>query len=176
MQLLFYIFILLLFFDHGTLSVITISNKITILIMAKKNTLAALRIKQEMQDKSLTGTELALLSGIPYSAIANILAGKSSKIEKLEAVAKALGKPLVYFVDADYNNEKSISNKDDYDGELHYKVVKVINDLCKKKSVHLTKDKMDKLVNFIYPRLKKDDPQELIISQTEALLNYALQN
>jgi transcriptional regulator with XRE-family HTH domain len=145
--------------------------------MAKKNTVAALRIKQEMKAKSINGTDLASLANIPYSAVANILAGKSSKIEKLEAIAKSLGKPLMYFVDVDYGDKK-IDKGDEviYDGELHYKVVKIINDLCKKKAVHLTKEKMDKLVNFIYPRLKKDDPQDLIKSQTEALLDYALKH
>jgi hypothetical protein len=145
--------------------------------MTKKNTVAALRIKQEMEKKSLTGADLASLARIPYSAIANILAGKSSKIEKLEVIARSLGKPLMYFIDVDYGNKKSDKNGDViYDGELHYKVVKMINDLCKKKNIHLTKERMDKLVSFVYPRLKKDDPQDLIKSQTEALLNYALKH
>lgn len=145
--------------------------------MTKKNTVAALRIKQEMKSKSLTGADLATLANIPYSAMANILAGKSSKIEKLEAIAKSLGKPLMYFVDADYGNKKGDeSDGAIYDGELHYKVVKIINDSCKKKNVHLTKEKMDTLVNFVYPRLKKSDPQELLKSQAEALLEYALKH
>lgn len=145
--------------------------------MTKKSTVAALRIKQEMKNQSLTGADLATQANIPYSAIANILAGKSSKIEKLEAIAKSLGKPLMYFVDVDYGNKKSGGNDDEvYDGELHYKVVKIINDLCKQKNVHLTKERMDKLVNFIYPRLKNNDPQDLIRSQTEALLDYALKH
>ena len=35
---------------------------------------------------------------------------------------------------------------------------------------------MDKLVDFTYPRLNKDDPDELILSQTEAVVKYALKN
>ena len=130
-----------------------------------------------MKSNSLTGADLATLANIPYSAMANILAGKSSKIEKLEAIAKSLGKPLMYFVDADYGDKKSDESEGViYDGELHYKVVKIINDSCKKKNVHLTKERMDKLVNFVYPRLKKSDPHELIQSQAEALLEYALKH
>lgn len=144
--------------------------------MVRKNTVAALRIKQEMKNKSLTGVDLASLANIPYSAVANILSGKSSKIEKLEAIAKSLGKPLMYFVDADYGKKTNEEYEVSYDGELHYKVVKTVNDLCKKREVFLTKEKMDNLVSFIYPRLKKSDPEDLIKSQTEALLDYALKH
>jgi transcriptional regulator with XRE-family HTH domain len=141
--------------------------------MVRKNTIAALRIKKELKDQSLTGIELSEMTSIPYSAIANILAGKSSKIEKLEVIAKALGKPLLYFLNAD-NNEND--DKSAYDGELHYKTLKRINDYCRNNKIHLTKDKMNQLVDFVYPRLKKDDPEDLMVIQTEALVNYLLKN
>lgn len=142
--------------------------------MAKKNTVAALRIKQELKEQSLTGIELSEMTGMPYSAIANILAGKSSKVEKLEVISKALGKPLLYFLNADCDS--SGGDRLPYDGEMHYKVLKTINDLCKRNKVHLTKDKMDELVDFVYPRLKKDDPTDLLTMQTEALVNYLIKN
>lgn len=143
--------------------------------MTQKSTIAAMRIRQEMKDQSLSGTELSEITKIPYSAIANILAGKSSKVEKLEVIAKALGKPLMYFLKADYE-KNNLDSKAPYDAELHYKLLKTINDFCKKNKVYLTKDKMDELVNFVYPRLKKDDPDSLLKIQTEALLNYAVKN
>lgn len=144
--------------------------------MVKKNTVAALRIKQELKDQSLTGIELSEMTGMPYSAIANILAGKSSKVEKLEVISKALGKPLLYFLNADYDENKAIDNKLPYDGEMHYKVLKTINDFCKNNRIHLTKDKMNELVDFVYPRLKKDDPDDLLTMQTEALVNYLIKS
>ena len=113
------------------------------------------------------------MTGIPYHAIANILSGKSSKVEKLDVIAKALGKPLAYFLSPDSEMDNSKEGKS-YDGELHYKVLKIINDLCKKTKINLTKSKMDELVDFVYPRLKKDDPDDLIKTQTEALVNYIL--
>jgi len=142
--------------------------------MPKKNTIAAIKIRQQMKEKSLTGVDLAEISNLPYHAIENILSGKSSKLDKLEAIAKALGKPLMYFIDANYN-KKNIDNNS-YDGELHYKVIKMINDFCKKNKIHLTKEKMDQLTNFAYPRLKKDDPESLILAQVETIVTYALKN
>ena len=144
--------------------------------MARKNTIAALRIKHEMVERSLSGSSLAALAHLPYHAVENILSGKSSKIEKLEVIARALGKPLMYFIDADYDVRGESNNNADYDGELHYKVIKIISDICKKNKIYLTKDKMDKLFDLIYPRLKKDDPDKLIFAQTEAIINYALKN
>lgn len=144
--------------------------------MAKKNTVAALRIKQELKEQSLTGTELSEMTGVPYSAIANILAGKSSKVEKLEIISKALGKPLLYFLNADYDQSDSSSDISPYDGEMHYRLLKIINDICKKNKIFLTKDKMDELVDFIYPRLKKDDSDDLLAMQAEALVNYIIKS
>ena len=143
--------------------------------MPKKNTIAAIKIRQEMKERSLTGANLAELANLPYYAVENILSGKSSKLDKLEAIAKVLGKPLMYFVNADYD-EKNIGNNSSYDGELHYKVVKIIHDICTKNKIYLNKDRMDQLTNFIYPRLKKDDPENLIIAQTEAIINYVVKN
>jgi transcriptional regulator with XRE-family HTH domain len=142
--------------------------------MAKKNTVAALRIKQELKNQSLTGVELSELTGVPYSAIANILAGKSSKVEKLEIISKALGKPLMYFLNADYDKNDLKNEATSYDGELHCKILKIINDLCKKDKIHLTKDRMNELVDFVYPRINKKDPDDLIKTQTEALVNYMI--
>ncbi len=143
--------------------------------MAKKNTIAALRVKHELEEQSLTGVELSEMTGIPYYAIANILSGKSSKVEKLDIIAKALGRPLTYFLSPDSGNE-SAEEKIPYDGELHYKVLKTITDLCKRNKISLTKSKMDELVDFVYPRLKKDDPDDLLKTQTEALVNYTMKN
>jgi transcriptional regulator with XRE-family HTH domain len=140
--------------------------------MATKNTIAALRIRQEMKEKSLSGSDLAALSNLSYYTVENILSGKSSKVDKLEAIAKALGKPLMYFIKADFSKD----NNAPYDGELHYKVVKMISDICKRDKIYLTKEKMDKLINFVYPRLKKDDPDSLMTSQTEAIVDYAIKN
>lgn len=142
--------------------------------MAKKNTVAALRIKQELKNQSLTGVELSELTGVPYSAIANILAGKSSKVEKLEIISKALGKPLMYFLNADYDKNDLKNEATSYDGELHCKILKIINDLCKKDKIYLTKDRMNELVDFVYPRINKKDPDDLIKTQTEALVNYMI--
>jgi transcriptional regulator with XRE-family HTH domain len=142
--------------------------------MSKKNTIAAIRIREEMKEKSLSGADLAALAKLPYYAIENILSGKSNKLDKLKAVAKSLDKPLMYFIDADHGNNIKKNFSSEYDGELHYKVVKIINDLCKKDKIYLTKDRMDKLVDFVYPRLRKDDPEKLIHLQTEAMVNYAL--
>jgi transcriptional regulator with XRE-family HTH domain len=142
--------------------------------MAKKNTVAALRIKQELKNQSLTGVELSELTGVPYSAIANILAGKSSKVEKLEIISKALGKPLMYFLNADYDKNDLKNEATSYDGELHCKILKIINDLCKKDKIYLTKDRMNELVDFVYPRINKKDPDDLIKTQTEALTNYVI--
>lgn len=143
--------------------------------MAKRNTVAALRIRKEMKEKSLNGASLASLANLPYYTVENILLGKSSKIDKLEAIAKALGKPLMYFVEADFSTENN-KNNEAYDGDLHYKVVKIISGICKRDKVHLTKEKMDKIVNFVYPRLNNNDPEELIFSQAEAIVSYALKN
>jgi transcriptional regulator with XRE-family HTH domain len=142
--------------------------------MTKKNTIAALRVKQELEEQSLTGVKLSEMTGIPYHAIANIVSGKSSKVEKLDVIAKALGKPLAYFLSPDSDNNNPKEERLSYDAELHYKVLKTISDLCKKAKISLTKNKMDELVDFVYPRLKKDDPDNLIKTQTEALVNYIL--
>ncbi len=142
--------------------------------MTKKNTIAALRVKHELEGQFLTGVKLSEMTGIPYHAIANILSGKSSKVEKLDVIAKALGKPLAYFLSPDSENNNSKEEKLSYDGELHYKVLKTISDLCKNTKINLTKNKMDELVDFVYPRLKKDDPDDLIKTQTEALVNYII--
>ena len=144
--------------------------------MAKKNTIAALRIKQEMKEKSLTAAELASISGLSLYAVENILAGKSSKLDKLESIAKALGKPLMYLVDINYGNENIKNDNTVYDGELHYKVVKSINEVCQKNKIYLTKNKMDELFDLVYPRVKKADPDDLILIQTEAIINYAIKN
>ncbi len=144
--------------------------------MTKKNTIAALRVKHELEEQSLTGVRLSEMTGIPYHAIANILSGKSSKVEKLDVIAKALGKPLAYFLSPDSERDGSKEGKLSYDGELHYKILKTISDLCKKTKISLTKSKMDELVDFVYPRLKKDDPEDLIKTQTEALVNYIINN
>lgn len=141
--------------------------------MTKKNTIAALRVKHELEEQSLTGVRLSEMTGIPYHAIANILSGKSSKVEKLDVIAKALGKPLAYFLSPDSESDNP-KEKLSYDGELHYKVLKIISELCKKTKTSLTKNKMDELVDFVYPRLKKDDPDDLIKTQTEALVNYIM--
>lgn len=144
--------------------------------MTKKNTIAALRVKHELEEQFLTGVQLSEMTGIAYHAIANILSGKSSKVEKLDVIAKALGKPLAYFLNPDSKNDNPEIGALSYDGELHYKVLKTISDLCKKSKINLTKNKMDELVDFVYPRLKKDDPDDLIKMQTEALVNYIINN
>ena len=115
-----------------------------------------------------------MCSFTPYSAIANILAGKSSKVEKLEIISKALGKPLMYFLNADYDKNDLKNEATSYDGELHCKILKIINDLCKKDKIYLTKDRMNELVDFVYPRINKKDPDDLIKTQTEALTNYVI--
>lgn len=139
--------------------------------MTRKTTIAALRIRQEMDTQSLTAPSLASRAKINLHTVNNILSGKSSRIEKIEAIAKALGKPLMYFVNSDFNDDSTT-----YDVDLHCKIVKIISDLCKKDKISLTKHEMDKLVDFTYPRLNRDDPDELILSQTEAVIKYALKN
>ena len=141
--------------------------------MPKKNTIAALRIRKEMKEKSLSGADLAALANLSYYAVENVLSGKSSKLDKLEAIAKALGKPLLYFVDPHYDSESAHEDKP-YDGELHYKVIKIISDFCKRKKIFITKKMMNNLVENIYPRLKREDPEELIVAQTEAVASYIL--
>jgi transcriptional regulator with XRE-family HTH domain len=138
--------------------------------MSKKNTIASLRIKNELKERSLNGVELAKLANISYYDTSNILAGKSSKIEKIEAIAKALGKPLTYFIDANYDSTNIQSAS--YDSELHYKVVKLISEICNKNKIFLTKEKMDEFVNTIYPKMSKNDPEDLMFAQTEAIINY----
>lgn len=144
--------------------------------MTKKATIAAIKIRHEMKSRSLTAVNLASLAKIDSHSVNNILSGKSNKIEKLEAIAAALGKPLMYFVDPNFSEHCKKSTEAAYDGDLHCKVVKIINDFCKREKITLTKDWMDKLVDFTYPRLNKDDPDELILSQTEAVVKYALKN
>ncbi len=140
--------------------------------MAHKHTVASLRIKQEMKEKSLTARELAKLAKISYYTVDNILAGKSSKIDKIEAISKALGKPLMYFINADYDNAASVNISKSYDGELHYKVIKAINEVCVKNKIFLTREKMDEFVDAIYPKIDKRDPEGLILAQSEAIINY----
>ena len=144
--------------------------------MLKKNTIAAIRLRKEMKEKSLTGASLAELANLPYYAVENILSGKSSKVEKLDAIAKALGKPVMYFIDPEYDSNNKKSSTAVYDAEIHYKVVKAVSNACKKRKIHLTKEKMDYLVNLTYPRIQKSDPEKLIIAQTEAIVNYAAKN
>lgn len=140
--------------------------------MTKKNTIAAFRIKEEMKNKSLTGQQLATIANLSYYTVENILAGKSSKLDKLESIARALDKPLMYFLDENFEHQNNAA----YDGELHYKVVKAINQVCNKNNITLTKNKVDELIDLIYPRLNKEDSDELIAIQTEAIVNYAIKN
>jgi transcriptional regulator with XRE-family HTH domain len=141
--------------------------------MAKKNTIAAIKIRQELDKKSLTGAELAKLADISYYTVENILAGKSSKIDKIEAIAKALGKPVMYFIDANYGEDGN-SNSGEYDADMHYNVIKMISDFCKKNKIFLNKEKMDELIDMVYPRLNKGDPEDLMLAQTEAIVSYVL--
>lgn len=138
--------------------------------MSKKNTIAALRIKQELKDRSLSGIELAKLANISYYDTTNILSGKSSKVEKIEAIAKVLGKPLSYFIDINYDASKAQNTS--YNSELHYKVVKVISEICNKNKIFLTKEKMDEFVDIIYPKISKNDPEDFVFAQAEAIINY----
>jgi len=140
--------------------------------MSKKNTIASLRIKNELKERSLSGVELAKLANISYYDTTNILAGKSSKIEKIEAIAKALGKPLTYFIDANYDSTNTQNTV--YDSELHYKAVKAISKICSKNKIFLTKEKMDEFVDTIYPKISKNDPEDLIFAQAEAIINYII--
>ena len=144
--------------------------------MIKKTTVAAIKIRQEMKVRSLTAANLASLARIDSHSVNNILSGKSNRIEKIEAIATALGKPLMYFINPNFNEDDKKNGNITYDGDLHCKVVKIINDFCKREKITLTKDWMDKLVDFTYPRLHKDDPDELISSQTEAIVKYTLKN
>lgn len=153
----------------SNMSTLCISNNYY--FMAKKTTIAALRIRQEMNNQSLTASDLASRANIDFYAVNNIISGKSSKIEKLEAIANALGKPLMYFVNSDFNNDSTT-----YNADLHCKIVKVISDICKKDKISLAKHDVDKLVDFTYPRLNKNDPDELMLSQTEAVVKYYLKN
>lgn len=136
----------------------------------KRNTIAAIRIKQKMEEKSLTGTDLASLTSLPYHTIDNILSGKSNKLDKLEKIAKALEVPIIYLIQEEFSDEKS------YNPEFHAKLVKIISDICKVRKFHLTKNKMDKLLDIVYPRINKNDPEELITKQTEAIIDYATKN
>ncbi len=138
--------------------------------MVKRNTIPALRIKQELKDRSLSAIELAKLANISYYDTTNILSGKSSKVEKIEAIAKVLGKPLSYFIDINYDASKVQSTA--YDSELHYKAVKAISEICTKNKIFLTKEKMDEFVDTIYPKISKNDPEDLIFAQAEAIINY----
>lgn len=138
--------------------------------MTKKNTIAAIRIKHELKERSLSGTELAKLANISYFDTNNILSGKSSKVEKIEAIAKVLGKPLTYFIDINYD-ATNIQNTA-YNSELHYKAVKAISEICNKNKIFLTKEKMDEFVDTIYPKISKNDPEDLIFAQAEAIINY----
>ena len=138
--------------------------------MAKRNTVAAIRIKEQLKEKSLSGIELAKLANISYYDATNILSGKSSKVEKIEAIAKVLGKPLSYFIDINYDASKAQNSS--YDSELHYKTVKVISEICNKNKIFLTKEKMDEFVDTIYPKINKNDPEDLIFVQAEAIINY----
>lgn len=141
--------------------------------MTKKVTLASRRLREMMTKNSIDGRELSKRSGVKYDDITNILAGKSKNTDKLSAIAKYFGSTLSYFLGLDDQNQENLLN---YNGELHCKTVKFVFEYCTKTKIHLTKGKMDELVNFIYPRLKNDDSDELIVTQVGALVDYFITN
>lgn len=137
------------------------------------------RIKEEMEKQGWSGRALSEQAGLPYYTVSRILTGKSNKLEKLDKIAKALQKPLFYFMDEQYQEPQPVRITSEvkaiYDGNVYREAIEVVEMVLREKDVKLTTDLVDRFVRLIYPKLKNSGKQgEAAKLYAEGLIDYAL--